>query len=187
MGIALARESVRRGRPTTLLLGPVTSVLPRSSLLQVVRFESTADLQTLLEAHAPGHRLVIMAAAVADFIPRAASDTGTKLSRRDGPMHLELDPAPDLLEALAQRRVSGQRLIGFALEPGDDLREAAARKLARKGIDAIVANPLETMEAETVSGLLLGKDGACLEAPPDMPKAAFAAWLWDALGQLFPS
>jgi phosphopantothenoylcysteine synthetase/decarboxylase len=73
-------------------------------------------------------------------------------------------------------------LVAFALEPATALPAAAQRKLERKGVDAIVANPLDTMEAPRVSATLLWRDGRAAEtAPAKLGKAAFATWLLDRL------
>ena len=54
----------------------------------------------------------------------------------------------------------------------------ARAKLVRKGLHAIVANPLETMESEEIDGTLLLADGTSRR--PDqgpLPKTDFARWL----------
>lgn len=184
MGIALANEASRRGYATTLLLGPVSEPLPEARSLRVERFETTAQLQLLLEQHWPHHALLVMAAAVADFIPRVLCDG--KASRHEGPCTLTLDPAPDLLQWASGSRRRGQHLVGFALEPADQCLANAQAKLARKGIDAIVANPLETMDASTISASLVLADGSNVQPPGTLPKSQFATWLWDALDRRFP-
>ena len=183
-GIAIAMEAARRGHPTTLLLGPVSESVPQSPSLLVERFKTTAQLQSLMATHWPRHALLVMAGAVADFIPRRLSSG--KASRHDGPRQLTLDPAPDLLQSAAASRRPGQHLIGFALEPAKVCLKSARAKLERKGIDAIVANPLETMDATTITATLLLADGGSVEPPPDVPKTQFATWLWDELDRRFP-
>ena len=131
----------------------------------------------------PDTRLLVMAAAVADFIPQPLA--GEKVSRHDGPVQLTLTPAEDLLAGIAARRTPGQTLVGFALEAAGDLPDRALAKMQRKSVDAIVANPLETMDAATISATLMCADGRTFEAQPHMPKAAFARWLLDTLEQAF--
>lgn len=183
MGVAMAIESARRGRPTTLLAGPVSVEIPSIDGLSTHRFETTAELLTLLETHFPQCAMLVMAAAVADFIPRRLSRG--KASRLDGFKTVRLEPAPDLLKTMAGIRRPGQRLIGFALEHADQLTQRATAKMVRKGIDAIVANPMETMESDDTSAALLLADGTALQAEPNIPKAAFAHWLWDELEREF--
>jgi phosphopantothenoylcysteine decarboxylase/phosphopantothenate--cysteine ligase len=143
MGWSLADAAARRGWTTTLLLGPTESPLPVCSQVRVRRFRTAAQLADLLDEEWPGHDVLIMAAAVADYRPARPADDG-KL-RRDGPVVLELEPTPDLLAGLAARTRADQVTIGFALEPAERLDVSAREKLARKSLDAIVANPLETM------------------------------------------
>ena len=144
------------------------------------RFETTGDLQELLEEAFPRADLLIMAAAVADFIPSDV-DLSTKRSRSDGPLHLTLKPAPDLVAALARGKRPDQRIVGFALESERVLESQARAKLSRKGLDAIVANPLETMEAECITATLITADGQAASPPRGMSKTEFAGWLLDRM------
>ena len=158
----------------TLLLGP-TNLAPKSSQVEVARFRTAADLEALLREHFPRADVLIMAAAVADYRPRPVDG---KLRRREG-LTLELEPTPDLLAACGRARRAGQMLIGFALEPREGLMESAREKVARKGLDMIVANPLETMDATEIDAALISADGSVASAPGSMSKESFAAWLLD--------
>jgi phosphopantothenoylcysteine decarboxylase/phosphopantothenate--cysteine ligase len=179
LGIALAAAAADRAMPTTLLLGPTALPPPDRTSLTVERFRTTASLAEALERWWPTSDVLIMAAAVADYRPAGPPAKG-KLSRGE-PIDLPLEPTPDLLAHLASTARPDQTLIGFALEPPEGLLEAAREKLRRKGVDAIVANPLETMDAETISATVLLRDGSDLTAPADLSKEAFAGWLLDRL------
>ena len=178
MGCALAAEAASRGHSTTLLLGPGPLPPPEGTCLQTERFRTTADLEAALGRLWPDHDVLLMAAAVADYRPRHGSSEG-KLRRQGETLHLELEPTPDLLAGLAAVTRHDQTLVAFALEPADGLVDAARAKLARKGAAAIVANPLETMDAENVTATLVLAHGTTVEAPADLPKAEFARWLLD--------
>jgi len=182
LGIALAEAALTRQLPTTLLLGPVESDrVPEYSGLNLVRFRTSADLEGLLRAHWPDHDLLLMAAAVADYRPRTTT-SAQKIRRGEAPLTLTLDPVPDLLAACAEASRPDQVLIGFSLEPKQDLLANARSKLLRKRIDAIVANPLETMESESITALLV-LAGGVEQHPGDtvapLPKRDFAEWLID--------
>lgn len=168
--------------PVTLLLGP-TPLAPRDTRVAVRRFRTTADLEAALLKEFPRCDTLIMAAAVADYRPVSGSQSG-KLSRSEGRMSLELEATPDLLAACAARRRPGQRLIGFALEPADRLMASALRKLERKGLDAIVANPLPTMDSDTIEATFLRPGAPPLTTPGAMSKTDFAAWLLDRIDEL---
>lgn len=176
LGEALALEAARRGWSVTLLLGPVNRS-PNYTQIHIERFITTADLQALLREHAPSADVLIMAAAVADFRP--AASTEFKLKRSSGPITLELEPTPDLLLETAQRRRPGQVIIGFALEDRERMLMSAVEKVQRKDVDAIVANPLETMDSDMIEATLVWRDGSKESTGARITKDQFAAWLLD--------
>ena len=144
MGAEIARAAAGLGHSVTLLRGPGTVDPGPHPQIEAIRFQSAEDLSRELQDRWPGHDLLLMAAAVADFRPRMVADPGTELRRDGESMTLELDPVPDLLAGLAGTPHRGTR-IGFALEPPAELMDRAGAKLARKALHAIVANPLDTM------------------------------------------
>lgn len=181
LGVALADEAARRGCSVTLLLGP-TPRLPTDSRVRVERFQTSADLEGLLDGHMPRCDVLIMAAAVADYRPKVPpGQLGGKLKRSASGLTLELEPTADQIARCSERRRPGQLLVGFALEPRDRLLESARDKLVRKRIDLIVANPLETMDAETIEAVVLGRDGFERRTEGAIPKEEFAAWLMDVI------
>jgi phosphopantothenoylcysteine decarboxylase/phosphopantothenate--cysteine ligase len=182
MGLAIASAALKRGWPTTLLLGPVSLAPPDG--LEVHHFRTTAELNLLLKAHWPASDVLFMAAAVADFLP-AVTTTG-KLSRHDGPRSLELLPAPDLLKELAPLSRPEQTIVGFGLEPAEDLATRAHRKLKEKSLDALVANPLETMDSTNVDATLLVRDQPDRHPPGNLPKSEFATWLLEEVASFHP-
>ncbi|MFO0829724.1 MAG: phosphopantothenoylcysteine decarboxylase [Phycisphaerales bacterium] len=189
MGVAIAEAAHARGCAVTLCLGPVPTPMLAPDV-ELARFTTTDDLRALLARHAAAADVVVMAAAVADFRPTGPPRAG-KLERvadRAEPLRLELESTPDLLAEVASHRRSGQLLVGFALEEPDRLDERARAKLVRKGVDAIVANSLRTMDADDIDGKLIVADGRVLvPEPADHPaagrvsKSVFARWLVDAL------
>jgi phosphopantothenoylcysteine decarboxylase/phosphopantothenate--cysteine ligase len=185
MGLALAAAAAERGWPVTLLLGPAATRPPEDSHLTTIRFQTTDDLSNLLREHWPDHDLLIMAAAVADYRPVSVDPDG-KHRRGDERLVLELEPTPDLLAGLAEVSRPGQVRVGFALEPADRLLESARDKLTRKGLDAIVANPLETMDADDVEATLLLADGRSIPTPGRLSKTEFAAWLLREIEEVVP-
>jgi len=167
LGIALAEAAREAGWAVTLLLGPVCAAPPEG--VPVRRFETAADLARLLDEHFPDCDVLIMAAAVADYRPRAPH--AGKLPRTGRPLVIEFEPVPDLVAGCARRKQAHQCIVGFSLEEPDRLSERAAAKLRGKGLDAIVANPLATMGATDICATILtaagerivlggGKDGA---------------------------
>lgn len=181
VGIAIANAARRRNLDVVLLLGPVAASPAPEHGLAVHRFRTCDDLQTLLNAHIAAARLLIMAAAVADYRPKPNSAMqGGKFRRTNEPVRLELEPTPDLLAGVGEVKRPDQYFVGFALEPQDELIAAATSKLKRKRIDLIVANPLETMESDQINATLIDNSGV-VAAPGMMSKVDFAEWFVDAV------
>jgi phosphopantothenoylcysteine decarboxylase/phosphopantothenate--cysteine ligase len=133
-GHALASAAAARGASVVLV---TTTARPGPPGATVVRVDSAAQMEQAVVAHAPEADAVIMAAAVADFRPKAVADL--KLSKADGTPEIVLEPTPDILAGLGRSRRPGQVLVGFAAETHDVVERAGAKLLA-KGIDVIVAN-----------------------------------------------
>jgi len=179
MGIALATAFAGAGHKVTLLLGPVHHDVPTNVTCKP--FQSTADLQKLLTEFFPTCDVLIMAAAVADYRVKAGS--AGKLERKGEGITLELASTPDLVAECAARKREDQTIIGFALEEPAALAARAQRKLKRKRLDAIIANPLKTMSAADIEATIYTAAGEKFEPGP-MSKTDFAKWLvrW-SLGQ----
>ncbi|HTU34035.1 MAG TPA: bifunctional phosphopantothenoylcysteine decarboxylase/phosphopantothenate--cysteine ligase CoaBC [Candidatus Acidoferrum sp.] len=134
MGYALAEAARRRGAHVILITGPTDLHAPEGADWIPVR--TAEEMRRAVLEHIERARVIIMAAAVADYRPAAASSS--KIRRSGERLVLELEPTPDILAEIG--RGKGSRvLIGFAAET-DHVVENARAKLSRKGADLIVAN-----------------------------------------------
>jgi phosphopantothenoylcysteine decarboxylase / phosphopantothenate---cysteine ligase len=133
-GHALADEAAARGATVTLV---TTAERPAAAGVEVVRVESAEQMERAVLARSGAADVVVMAAAVADFRPKAVADQ--KLKKADGVPEVVLEPTPDILAALGRRKPAGQTLVGFAAETAD-VAFSAREKLVRKGLDLVVAN-----------------------------------------------
>lgn len=181
LGVALADHAASHGWQTHLLLGP-TAIQPSGSRVRLSRFRTTADLEALLKEHGPDADVLIMAAAVADYRPKVSPEMLNGKHRRVATgMMIELESTPDLLAGCASRRRPGQVIVGFALEPRAEMLDSARRKLERKKVDLIVANPLETMDGPTIEATVVGVAGGpaaeTRSTPGAIDKREFAPWL----------
>jgi phosphopantothenoylcysteine decarboxylase/phosphopantothenate--cysteine ligase len=133
MGYALAEAAWRRGARVLLVSGP-TSLTPPGAA-EVTRVESTEEMRDAVMKLLPEASIVIKTAAVADYRPRTAA--GQKIKRK-GPITVELEATPDILQELALNK--GTRIVvGFAAET-ENVLENASQKLVAKNLDAIVVN-----------------------------------------------
>jgi phosphopantothenoylcysteine decarboxylase/phosphopantothenate--cysteine ligase len=183
MGFAVAERASERGARVTLIAGPVSLVTPKSVSRIDVRsaLEMQKALALVLGKDLEDADALVMAAAVADYRPRAASPT--KLKRTGETLHLELVPNPDLLADIGGRRRGAKPfLVGFALETakGDSLTALAMRKLESKRVDLVVANSAAAaLSRDDNHVTLVTKDGA--EAFDIMPKIAIADVILDRI------
>ncbi|HEX3089907.1 MAG TPA: phosphopantothenoylcysteine decarboxylase, partial [Ilumatobacteraceae bacterium] len=106
------------------------------------------------------------AAAVADFRPKVAE--AGKIKKDGGVPDIVLEPTPDILAALGERKLPGQILVGFAAETSDLVANAQS-KLQRKNLDLIVANDVSAPEVgfqhDTNAVTLLLRDGTTTVVP----------------------
>jgi len=186
--------------PPAMVRGEQSSPAPHAFSLALeavpgarrIDFETAADLERALSDLAPRADAVVMAAAVADFRPRAP--LAGKLSRRTtgSEVSLALEAVPDLLAGLARaRRGARPYLVGFAAETaaGDALVERAGAKLREKRCDAIVANDVSGagigFGSDDNEVTLLFGDGE-RHALARAPKRVIADRLWDLLAGRLP-
>jgi phosphopantothenoylcysteine decarboxylase / phosphopantothenate---cysteine ligase len=179
-GYALARTAVARGAEVAVIAANVT--LPDPAGAKVTRVVSALQMRDAVTAAAAGADVVVMAAAVADYRPENRNESKIK---KDGqpPGPLRLVENPDILAGLAAQRGPGRPhpvLVGFAAET-DTSAQAARAKLARKGCDLLVVNPVGhglgfgTPDNEAV---VYGADGTVTPIPRG-PKEALANVVWD--------
>jgi len=134
--IALARAFRLAGANVRLVLGRAEEPEPNGILLE--RVTTSADFRKALHAAQPQADAIIMAAAIADFVPAtAAAEEKWKASR--ALKALNLAPAPNILGELGTAKKAGQILVGFALETRDALTHARA-KLTGRHCDLLVVN-----------------------------------------------
>jgi phosphopantothenoylcysteine decarboxylase/phosphopantothenate--cysteine ligase len=175
MGYAVAEAAAARGAAVTLV---ATQQRPVGTGVEVVPVESADDMQRAVLDRYDAVDVVVMAAAVADFRPKVVA--GEKLKKRDGVPEIVLEPTPDILAALGERK-RGQLLVGFAAET-ERVREHAAEKLAGKRVDLIVANDVSApdagFEVDTNRAILLDSSGT-IDETGLLSKAALADVILD--------
>ena len=181
-GQALAEEAAARGAAVTLV---TTAALGAPPAVEVVRVETAAEMEAAVLGRAAEYDVVVMAAAVADFRPKAPADR--KLVKGDGVPDVILEPTTDILAALGERRRPGQVLVGFAAETGDGAVERGAAKREAKGVDLIVVNDVTAagvgFDHDTNAGTLLGAEGYQRYIPMGT-KRDLAAALFDEVVRL---
>jgi len=156
-GYAIAQEALSRGA-SVWLVSTVDRPVPPG--VEVVRVDTAAEMEAEVVPRAPVCDVIVMAAAVADFRPKAPAEG--KLKKDQGPPEIILEPTHDFLVDLGRTKPGGQVLVGFAAET-DDVVARARAKLEGKRLDLIVANdvtvPGAGFEHDTNQVILLHADG----------------------------
>jgi len=135
-GHAIAAQAVARGAQVICVTTQADQA-PQHPQITVQAVETAAQMASAVFEAAPQSDVVVMAAAVADFTPVAVAEQ--KIKKSTGTPEILLQPTVDILATLGAQRPPSQVLVGFAAETSD-LVENAAKKLAAKGVDLMVAN-----------------------------------------------
>jgi phosphopantothenoylcysteine decarboxylase/phosphopantothenate--cysteine ligase len=140
MGHAGAAAAADRGAGVHLI---TTAPFAGHAGVDVRQVESAEEMLAALRDELGGAQLLVMVAAVADYRP--ARPAAAKIRREDREtLELRLEKNVDILAELSHdSRAEGVFRIGFAAEDAD-LEQHAAEKLARKKLDAIVANDVRS-------------------------------------------
>jgi phosphopantothenoylcysteine decarboxylase/phosphopantothenate--cysteine ligase len=131
----------------------------------LIQVRTAQEMRKAVFEHLEPATIVVKSAAVADF--QVTSVPGQKIKKTSARLTLELDPTPDILAELGQKK--GDRLlVGFAAET-ENLRQEARRKLRSKNCDMIVANLVGQagtgFESETNQVILALSTGEEVELP----------------------
>lgn len=159
-GYALAQAALDAGAAVTLISAARSLAAPYGA--ELIPVDTAKQMQAAVLDRTVSADALIMAAAVADFRPRAASEQKIKKSDE---LALQLDKNPDILLSVRDRRIESRYprvAVGFAAE-SQDLAALAREKLERKGLDLLVANDITAPDAgfavETNRVTILDADG----------------------------
>jgi len=143
-GIAVANAAKNRGAQVQLIAANCD--VSGLAGMDVIKVETTLEMQSALRTNFPSCNILVMSAAVADARPLQVSEQKIKKSSLES---IELQQNPDLLAELSPNK--GDRiLVGFAAETKEHLQEAR-RKLEAKGLDVIYVNDVS-------GGAIFGQD-----------------------------
>jgi phosphopantothenoylcysteine decarboxylase/phosphopantothenate--cysteine ligase len=138
MGYAMAEAARDRGATVALITAPAS--LPEPAGIEVVHVQTASQMKEAVAQAVTKADALIMAAAVADYQPKAFTEA--KIKKEAPTLTLELVRTPDILS-----EVKGNFLrVGFAAE-SEDVVANARQKLQKKQLDLIVANDITSTES----------------------------------------
>lgn len=136
MGFALAEAARQAGAVVTVIHASVSVPVP--SGVTAIPVESAQQMHTEVMKKSSECDIFLSVAAVADY--RCASISATKHAKQPEGLTLTLVPNPDIVASVAALP-NKPYVVGFAAET-HDLIASARRKLLKKGLDMIIANPV---------------------------------------------
>ena len=178
MGYAIAEVARDRGARVVLVTAPTSLADPVA--VEVVKVGTALEMRDAVQDSVVGADALIMAAAVADYMP--VSPASQKVKKDSDTWSIGLGKTPDILEESRGRFIK----VGFAAE-SEDLLENARGKVLRKSLDLIVANDITAegsgFGTDTNKVALVDKSGDAEELPL-MSKHEVAQRILDRVRQL---
>ena len=180
MGFAVAEAARNRGAGVVLITGP--TALPDPAGIEVIHIQTAIQMKKAVVKTVAKADVLIMAAAVADYMPKRQTTQKIKKTAAGRALTLDLVETPDILAEVK----GGFLRVGFAAET-EDIIENATRKLRNKQLDLIAANDVTAsnsgFEVDTNRVTIISQDGKS-EALPLMSKKEVAGRILDKVLKL---
>ena len=139
MGLALAKEAYIRGADLTLVVANVSVEIP--SVFNVIRVETSSEMNEVILRLVPDFDIFISAAAVSDFEFRKKSD---KKIDSSSSLFLNLKPTTKIIRQIKEINPD-IFLVGFKAEfniSKSEIIECARKQIANAGTDLVIANDI---------------------------------------------
>ena len=163
MGYAIAAAALAEKHEVILVSGPVALAAPAGA--QLIRVTSGEEMFAALSAQFLLCDVFVMCAAVCDYKP--VQSAPEKMKKQRTRFSLELEPTRDILASLTSQP-HDCLVVGFAAET-EALEKNAARKLAEKNCDLLVANDVGRadigMDSDDNEVMVFYKNGAPQKLP----------------------
>lgn len=140
-GVLLASELISAGAKVTFVYGPGDEKPPKGA--KVINVISSKEMHSIVKSELKKKfDIVIMAAAIADYIPIKESKTKIKSSKSN--MNISLKKAPKIIDQIKKYQ-KNVLLVGFKAETNltkSKLIKMAEKKLKESSADMIIANDI---------------------------------------------
>jgi len=133
MGYAIARAALRKGAEVTLISGH--SLLSQPKGVKFISVETASDMLNAVNQELPSSTVLIMSAAVSDFMP---AEKAKEKIEKSGELMVKLQKTPDIISEISKNK-NRPFIIGFAAETGRKI-DRARKKLKEKNMDMIIFN-----------------------------------------------
>jgi phosphopantothenoylcysteine decarboxylase/phosphopantothenate--cysteine ligase len=140
-GVSLASELISAGAKVTFIYGPGNEKAPKGA--KIINVVSSKEMHSAIKLELKKKfDIVIMAAAVADYVPTIQSKNKIKSSKSS--MNISLKKAPKIIDQIKKYQ-NDVLLVGFKAETNftkDQLIKSAQKKLKESAADMIIANDI---------------------------------------------
>jgi len=158
MGYLIAEYAKKLGFDVILISGP--TYLKPPDKVKLVKIESAEEMEKAILKYFPKVDVLVMSAAVSDWRPCKKYKNKIKIKKE---WNLKLVPNPDILKSVAEIKKENQKIIGFALETKNIVKNAE-KKLKEKKLDLIIGNTPDFFgEGRKSDVYFIFKDGKSLK------------------------
>jgi phosphopantothenoylcysteine decarboxylase/phosphopantothenate--cysteine ligase len=158
MGYLIAEYARKIGFDVILVSGPTYLKPPED--VKLIKVETAREMQKEILKNFPHVDLLIMAAAVSDWRPYRKFKNKIKIKKE---WLLKLVPNPDILKSVAKIKKKNQKIVGFALET-ENIIKNAEKKLKEKKLDLIIGNTPDFFgEGKKSDVFFIFKDGKVIK------------------------
>lgn len=181
MGCAIARAAAERGAKVVLVHGNMSVPVPEN-VAKSVAVKSTEEMMKAVLAEVPASKVVIMAAAPADY--KVKNTFSQKIKSET--LTLEFVKNPDIAAEVG--KIKGDRILVIFSAETENLLKNAKGKLAKKNADLAVANDVTREGAgffvDTNAATIIDRDGNAQEYGV-MPKTELADIILSAVAKRY--
>jgi len=157
-GVAIAKEFLRNGWRVVAVCGPMEAKLPKQC--ETIEVKSAEEMNRTVIRMQKKANAIVHCAAVADYRPKQAATQKLKNSRES--QKLELEETPNILRNTIKRKTLKQKIVSFALETENALKNAK-KKFEAGGIDILVVNTADHFGSDKVEYAILSKSNQSAE------------------------
>jgi phosphopantothenoylcysteine decarboxylase/phosphopantothenate--cysteine ligase len=175
MGYLIADYAKKLGFDVILVSGPTYLNPPEG--VKLIKVESAREMEKEILKYFPEVDILIMSAAVSDWRPYRKFNYKIK---RKNEWNLKLVPNPDILKKVGKIKKDNQKIVGFALETENVIKNAR-KKLNEKKLDLIIGNTPEFFgEGKKSNVYFIFNDGRILKY--NIKKEQLPTILFEKLG-----
>ena len=156
MGVKIAEAAKKRGHNVILVVGCCTVNVPDE--MPIVMGTTALEMRKMIRQYLDWADVLVMNAAVGDWRMKKVSKQ--KIKKEAKTLTLKLTANPDILAEIGKLKKRGKKifLVGFSVDT-ESLINNAKKKLKKKNLDLIIANPIDTFGSTGAGVTIINRNG----------------------------